>query len=612
MEDLIINYVDAPPGTGKTRACIHFMHQHISEGMGGKKVGYVFYVAPTVDLLKQTIQGLCARVPAHHQAKYIRAVHSGELSMTRDRTEHQVYSILNGKATNALAATPFTDGCVLFLTHATFLKLKKHDKFRHATIIFDESRKWIVRQNLKMDLPGVKDLFDSLFEVRSLEKYSGINELVAKEVPENTKSKLVSTKASAIEFKKLDTLHTSLSRASGPVRMKVYAVMSGKTMIQIMLPSHPFVGFKDVYIMSAAFERSQMYHLFKSEACNLRNRTIAFMNSHSKNGYAVALAAIGERQSKLELVPLLGDEGVPSKYQLTSGVIVPYPNLLELTEKKNEFEITTKAMRDIVAHLNDPMMNSGRLRANHKRLLKEFKRLSVKHNILEWQVRIVELLARKWFAKHGQPHRGLLFVNKKDEDIKFSKKLLTTVSIGKAEGNNGYRKSNLVAFLAAVNPEPEIARVLKALLPNYDPDEDYVIDKAIQCIGRGNIRNHRSQDPMLAIVSTTGMAESISKLMNYAPTIRTDITKHFGDYVTWSANLSRSKEAGSEGRSEKERSRDRQERHKANPLNRKLAAMRTKRSKLRKKGDTEGASKVDLEIAKLLKEREDQRKWGDK
>lgn len=612
--DLTVNYVDAPPGTGKTRACIEMMRRHIVAGAGGKAVGYLFYVAPTVDLLRQTIRGLRKRVPAQYHTTHIRAVQGGELRRNKDRTEHQVYNILSGREFNSLEAVPFKHGSILFLTHATFLKLKKHKKFAHTTVVFDESRKWIERQNLKMDLPGVKNLFDALFDVRPLQAYSGINELVAKAVSENVKSDLISTKASAREFTKLDILHTSLSEVDGPVRLKVYAVMSGKTMIQVLLPSHPFVGFREVYILSAGFERSQMYHLFKSENCKLVSATRVFMNTYLKHGYGEAINAIGERQSRLEIVPLLEDEGVPSKYQLMSGVIVPRANVLAMTAKKDELAIDTQSMRDVIAHLKDPLLNGGRLRDNHRKLLKEFKRLDVKHDILGWHIRAAERMARQWFAKRGQPHEGLLFVNKANEEVRHNKKLLSVVSIGKAEGNNGYAKSNLVVFLAAVNPEPEIVRILKTLLPDYDPNEDYVIDKAIQCIGRGNIRNHNVNDRMLAIVSTKGMAEAIGKIMNYAPIIRYDITEHLGSYVTWSANLASAEKAKEEKGSKEARraqgNRNNQKNYRSNPLNRRLANLRAMRSKAKKAGNTEVFEKTQLEIEQLLRERDEQKKWS--
>jgi hypothetical protein len=260
------------------------------------------------------------------------------------------------------------------------------------------------------------------------------------------------------------------------------------------------------------------------------------------------------------------------------------------------------------------MMTSGSLGENHKLLQSAFTEYGVAHNILEWQVKRSEELAAKWFAKHGQPHRGLLFVNKKNEDVKRNKKLLRIVSIGKAEGNNGYAKSNLVVFLAAVNPVPQICTVLGALLPRYDPDEDYVIDKANQCIGRGNIRNHDSDDKMLAIVSTLGMAKALGQLMEGAPEIRVDIMKKLGNYVTWSSNSSRAEESLDRSkfktREEKSQSQNRlnQQRYSSNPLNRQLASLRKKRARAISNGDAKLVTKVNAEIEKITKQRDDQKK----
>lgn len=64
---ITVNYVSGVPGLGKTRAAIDFMRRHIEGGLAGKDVGYLFYVAPTVDLLNQTIKNLKALLdPALH------------------------------------------------------------------------------------------------------------------------------------------------------------------------------------------------------------------------------------------------------------------------------------------------------------------------------------------------------------------------------------------------------------------------------------------------------------------------------------------------------------------------------------------------------------------
>jgi hypothetical protein len=614
MKDLVVNYVDAPPGTGKTRACLELMRRHVKSGASGDPVGYIFYVAPTLDLLRQTIAGLHERLPRKLHS-FIRAVRGSEQTMGRDRTEHQVYALLNGRHDSKLDIEPFVHGSILFLTHATFLKLKRHKKFGQTRVIFDESRKWVVQQTLRMDEPGVKDLFNALFVVRPLKDYAGINELVARAVPENQKRHLISTKHSAREFKKLDMLHTSLSSGAGPVRLRVYAVTNGKVMLQIMLPSHPFVGFKDVHILSAAFERSQMYHLFRSENIILQNVTRPFMNTYLDQGYGMALDAIGERQSKLELVPLLADTGVPSKYQLSSGVVLPKKNVLALTKTKNELGIATGDMRDVVAHLKDPVFNAGILKDNHRKLVIKFGELRAQTSILDWQLRTAERLARQWFSKYGQPHKGLLFLNKNDEDVSTSKRLFTKVSLGKAEGNNGYQSSNLVVFLAAVNPTPQTSTILNAIIPEYDADEDYVIDKAVQCIGRGNIRNHDSDEKMLAIVSTMKMAESIARQMNHAPIIRRDITKKLGNYVTWTTNLSRAEEAALNGTKKERRAaakRKEWQKIRSDPIASQLNSLRSMRSTAKKAGNEARIQELESSIQALIKERDEQKKWSTK
>jgi hypothetical protein len=99
----------------------------------------------------------------------------------------------------------------------------------------------------------------------------------------------------------------------------------------------------------------------------------------------------------------------------------------------------------------------------------------------------------------------------------------------------------LVALLAGVNPEPVISRVLQAYLPEYDPDEDYIIDKAVQTIGRGSIRSSNSTERMMAIVPTYELALRLVNRMSGYPLIDLVFAKKMGDYVWWSKKEYQSK-----------------------------------------------------------------------
>jgi hypothetical protein len=94
-------------------------------------------------------------------------------------------------------------------------------------------------------------------------------------------------------------------------------------------------------------------------------------------------------------------------------------------------------------------------------------------------------------------------------------------------------------FLAAINPDPHMARLLKARLGHlgYDPKEDFIVDRVIQATGRGNIRTHGIKDRMLIVVPTEGLAQRVAERLEERPKYHIEITEKLGNYVSWNSNL---------------------------------------------------------------------------
>lgn len=628
VESLVVNYVSAPPGTGKTLAAIQYMKNHIQRGLDGKRVGYIFYVAPTVDLLKQTIENLKTSLPKE-QHGMVRAVYSREhLYIKGQNTEEQVYDLLNGRVSEKFHGKPFTIGSILFVTHETFIRLRRHDKFEHTTVIFDESRKWAdMVKKVPMDDES-EELFNGLFTMTHLkvgkEVHRGINVLAAKQLADNQKAKLLQSKSSAKSFVVLDDLHKHLQPKEGePIRMRTYAMMEGskrsngrdtRRMIQISLPSHPFVGFKSIYVLSADFKTSQMYHLMKMEGVLLNDVTRTFMDKYTKGGYLKALDALHTRYSNVKIVPLLADKRVPAKTKLATGVILPSKNLVRFYKMMEKLNINTGELQSMVDSIRNPEASHIGLKEHHDKLLAWMNKNDVHLDILRWQLDSAQHIAKKWSDRYGRPRPGVLFVNKDYESYPIDRKVFEQLSIGRAEGRNDFMEANVVCFLAAVNPQPVLARLLNALLSNqgYDSDEDYVVDKAVQCIGRGNVRDHKCKSPMLAIVATRGLAYRLKDRMNGSPDISETWLEKTGHYVTWSYNAfkeQRSKEENN-GRTNEE---IRTKRYLNNPINKKLTSLRTLRSRYKKalktasametKGLTKKLKDVEEKIAILTEQR---------
>lgn len=629
MEDLIVKYVSAPPGTRKTTAAIEFMRRHIERGLDGEDVGYVFYVAPTRFLLDQTIENLARIVPKDSHYMFQAAYARKQDIYARTKVEDKIYAILDGRSTSSMDAIPFAHGAVLFMTHISFIKLRRHDKFLHTTVIFDESRKWAeMTEDIELK-DGAEKLFHCLFDSAPLlvedKEIGKIQRLQPKNIPENQLVALLENKSGAMAFKQLVEMYTQLRpKKDDLIRMRVFGVMKGtnekRTLVRITLPSHPFRGFKQVIILAADFETSQMYHLLKMEGCQLKNVTVKFMDGYTKEGYGKSMRRIEDRYSKLTLVPLLSVDRMPSKYQLSGGIVMPKENMVALKEKMAALDVRTSELRDVVSYIRSPVLNRVILKGKHAKLMRAMTDAQCNLDVLRWQIEACHRLAKAWRRKHKTKHRGVLIVNNDYTNYDFDADYFQFLSVGQVEGRNEFQHADIVAFLPAVNPEPDVAQLLNALLPGYDSDEDYVVDKAIQSLGRGNIRNHDTDSEMLAIVSTTKLAEKIAARMQHYPHVDTNVTERLGNYAFWSYNKAREMEIVRTADDEKEINRDYQRRFRENPLNRELDLLRKKRSAWKRKmtiatTDERRAEviakleEVENEIKKALVQRDKQKQW---
>jgi hypothetical protein len=155
-----------------------------------------------------------------------------------------------------------------------------------------------------------------------------------------------------------------------------------------------------------------------------------------------------------------------------------------------------------------------------------------------------------------------------------------TLSVGSVEGRNDFQHLDCVSFFAAINPDPFVCQMLNAVLgeTGYDAHEDYVVDKAIQSLGRAKTRNRDSHDPVMAIVSTRGLAERIAKRMQGYPRVDSSHMRSLGSLEYWTPTGAEKRLRIKEGdtRSRKDRYLDRSG-------NRQIESARAQRSKAAKK-----------------------------
>lgn len=552
LAELQVKYVSLPPGAGKTTAAIEMMRRHLNRELKLPKVPkYIFYVAATVELLTQTSRNLRKVVGKKLQVN-IRIAYADKRDTIT--VQQQVSNILSGLTNSGKDAQEFKAGSILFMTHEAFLMLSQshHSMYADALIIFDEARKWADMISPIVLDEGTKDFFDKLFQVQPMSRNgaTGISEIVARNFPENRKVLALQGcgKKAARAFHALDELHKALNTHSdAPSRMRVYAFFekgtgraAGSTvLIQVKLPSFPFIGFLDVYILSADFTTSQMYYFFKDEGTRRLDASQWFMDTFHPDGFKKAVNRATQRYNYVDIVALNTDPEPPaiSKYE-GGGLMIPRHKLVELGDLMASWEMKGSEVLDVINRVRNPMKNSpSKL---DKGLVKVLKQMGAQTDMLKWLVEASHKVVRAWRKKNPSDKPALMFLNKDFNDkMNVDTKIFERLNHAETVGDNRWYESNAVVFLAAINPKPKLERLLRARLGHfgYDPREDFIVDKVIQATGRGNIRTHGIKERMLIVVPTEGLAQRVAERLGERPVYHANITEKLGNYVSWNSKL---------------------------------------------------------------------------
>ncbi|WP_261537134.1 hypothetical protein [Burkholderia multivorans] len=603
-----ISFVAAPPGARKTTAALNYIADHVRRGFDGEAVGFIFYVVPTVKLLQQSQNNLAKLITPDQYKDHVRAITSGGIHSRA--VSDRIHAALDGKALNGMSALPFVEGSVIFMTHQGFLGLKDHELFARTTVVFDESRKWVSTVK-RLRLPkGADALFDGLFEQEKF-KDSQFSILRPKDVPPNQRAALITNDASGEAYAELAAMHKVLTkRCDGHERVQLFSLKDeSKDYIRVTsieMPSNPFRGFKDVIILSADFETSQMYHLLRYEEIQPKNITEKFMNQWLGGTYHKCLQSIEERHSNVTILPLIDSKRMPSKNQHDKGILIKRAHLVDLKAKMAALDVNTPMLQAVVEYERkkgsvDYLLNTQGIEL--RTALREYK---AEFDIIQWMLDRSMEESAKWWNKHGKPANGVAMLNNDAAQRGYSANpnSFDTLSIGEIEGRNEFAKSNVVCFLASINPDPIVSRLLNTMLgaTGYDADEDYVVDKCIQAIGRGNVRDHQSHAEMLAIVPTSGLAERLKERMKLCPTIDLSVIKSKG-MTYWNFNEALSEE---EREPKSKQTARRQKEYLKDPLNAELGKLRNLRSQAKRQlaaaKTPEKVAKYEARIAELTDE----------
>lgn len=504
-----VGYVSGQPGSGKTHAAIEMMRIHLLEN----RPGAIFYCAPNHKLIDQTLSSLKAVLNDSHVAQRVVHVVSRLSTRHRARSMHDEGRVVSAKEQLSAIMNGSLHGRVVALTHAAFMLIKGHPSLGQITLLFDESRQWVtLRDGVALD-DSTRSLVSRLFDTSPmLDNRTGKPvkcnvKLLKPKILSDEKLREIFNRSSSDQRKKVAAIYNRLlPDADGVTRTISYCLLRStapgiKSLFAFTMPHHAFGGYKRVIILCANFENSQMFHLLRRWSIPCVNITERFMHGFlGVDRYQERMDQINRRYRKVILSYLVDTQAMPSAHMFDEGILV-----------------TEGSGQDYEQYLRDRRSNKN----TDDRVASELvaSPYAETPNVYYWMEKQAAKLARRWQRKVGSTSNPIIFYNHNRSRDESHDKLFDYVNHGNMIGSNHYQDRNVVAFLMSTNPHPDERIILDILLgvTGYDSDKDYTITKAIQCIGRANVRNVKSSEHMLAILPTRGLAEKIWEQLSQLP-----------------------------------------------------------------------------------------------
>jgi hypothetical protein len=498
-----VKYISGLPGIGKTEWAVRRMVEVLKS-----EEGLVLYVAPTTRLLREVHERLATECPErikHIRKFYTESVGAGQVGSS-------FVSALRGKRnSNGRKIKEIKEGSILLMTHQGFMSVHTIPRSEELELIFDESRKCIARgKELKFYTPEQRQALEQCLDINTSEANSTFHRITARPGASTKFAEL----SKQLEFngKQRSAVQSLIDMAGNP-RVEAYLKYRGSKdseksslrMFEVILPSRIFEGFKDVTLLSAFFEESQMYHLLTQNGVNLKNITAEVPDLELR------MPKILRRYSSVTLVPL-----TPQQRALTMS---NQDNMMldqerpELRQRLRDLELTTSAQfKNLKVYYRDP--DQDEIPARYRKAITSLKEHAnhVVINPMEWLLKRSQAIINKWVVDNPIDKKPLLVLNKRTKKMiedETGRTLLgnfetMTTSV---HGLNEYAEHDVVVFLAAVNPSPDLIKFFRIILEKYQFEKDHIADVCVQCVCRSSVRDTSSKTKVLVIVPDMKIAD---------------------------------------------------------------------------------------------------------
>lgn len=604
-EKQIIHYLSSLPGVGKTRWATRLMRHHLKKGRG-----LIFYVAPTIDLLEEVRSILREGLDREHRKKIVFAVSSFQVSV-REKVSEVLRDKIESGSDFSLA-----DGSIVLMTHEGFLRLPQNLPRKDETlVIFDEARKLTAQLNpIHLANERERKMFRDLVAKNSSVVYGPSGEetpfrhFILSEWPKEIKEISHSSRSREHYASLREVISSAMNlRTDLYVRMKERKHWSDASdkwinFYEVTVPSRVFEGFREVILMAAFLEDSQMWHFL---AASRRVRLVP-LSEHPRYGRTLKsfherMHRILERFSRVCLFPLSNQSTPLSMTRLVNGIMVPEKDYLEVKSALEEFGLQKTAVVKEV--LMDRAARPPKPGTPERRALRVLRDAGAVGDPFSWYMRSAKKFIEVLKEEGKVEGKTLVVVNDRNiqklERKHPSLKRISTVS----NGLNKYKKSNTLIFAAAINPDPKVAALYRTILKDYDYVKDHLADSCVQSVTRLCVRDTQSDVVAYVILPDTAMAEILREKMLRIPPISSRALFTGTPCValtTFNLERKRKPKTDTEKLSLKEKrkltERNRLKKKRSSPIERQLNSKITLRSRYRKLNE----EKPTRELAKKL------------
>lgn len=507
-----VEFLDTFPGVGKTTEAIRLM-------VADRKSIH-FYVAPTHTLCDQTKDRLLADgIPQELVVKI------GKKNVQqKNGTTRLIVSVLDGGGTHSSTSSPCLPGTILVMTHQAFLQLPDLDRGSEIRVFFDEARKFILDDGtIRFANAEFRKAFSTFLVEFSVPVEDTEFRKVA--IPKGCKPPAYLLSGDTTSDGQL-TMHRHVKRFLASARnpkldlyVKEQTTGDNKVSVhRVVVPSRAFRGFKSVLLLSAYFKDSQMYHLLNEDS-DVILESIFRRRPKLAERILETEKRMQLRFRDVTLIPLMSEPKKISMDRIRSDMAIPRDKIVEICNLADTLGITLTGIQDATDQTGLTSGGTRKLRPNYAEFYAAVERSGGGPRLLTWCLEMASDVVSKIKGANRLCGNPLLVVNKKGHSLAQAEPF--ELPLGPFEmippashGLNKYRECNVIAYLSANNPTPEMCKLFNALLPRYEPDKDHAADSCVQAVTRLSVRESTSSDKVYVILPDMGLAKLVEEKFN--------------------------------------------------------------------------------------------------